>query len=48
MASGTGGLTGSLAFNQPIARNLDFTASLVDPLSMTRTGDVQMRYQIKW
>lgn len=48
VASGTAGLTGTLAFNQPIAANLDFTASVADPLSTTRTGDVQMRYQIKW
>lgn len=48
VTSGTGGLTGTLAFNQPIAANLNFTASVVDPLSTTRTGDVQMRYQIKW
>jgi hypothetical protein len=48
LASGSGGLTGTLALDQPIAPNLDFTASVVDPLSTTRTGDVQMHYQIKW
>lgn len=48
VANGTGGLTGTLAFNQPVAANLDFTASVNDPLSTTRSGDVQMRYQIKW
>jgi hypothetical protein len=48
VATGVSGVTGTLALNQPIAPNLDFTASLVDPLSATRTGDVQMRYQIKW
>jgi len=52
-ASGTlanhgGGVSGALALNQPIATNLDFTASVSDPLSSTRAGDVQMRYQIKW
>jgi hypothetical protein len=45
---GSGGLTRTLALNQPVAPDLDFTASVVDPLSTTRTGDVQMHYQIKW
>ncbi|MET0747404.1 MAG: hypothetical protein ABWY49_04370 [Rhizobium sp.] len=48
VASDSGGVTGTLAFNQPLAANLDFTASIVAPLSTTATGDVQMRYQIKW
>jgi hypothetical protein len=48
VASDSGGVTGTLAFNQPIAANLDFTASVADPLSTTPTGDVQMRYQINW
>lgn len=41
-------VSGSLALNQPIAPNLDLTASLSDPLSSNRAGDVQMHYKIKW
>ncbi|MGA1802004.1 hypothetical protein [Rhizobium sp. HT1-10] len=48
VTSATGSLTGSLGLNQPIAPHLNLTASMADPLSATRSGDVRMRYNIKW
>lgn len=48
VTSATGSLTGTVAFNQPIAPHLNLTASMADPLSATRSGDVRMRYNIKW
>jgi hypothetical protein len=38
----------TLAFNQPIAPNLNLTASLNDPLTLTPAGDVRVDYRIKW
>ncbi len=43
-----GALTTSLALEQPLAPNLNFTASLTDPMSTAQTGDVHLQYQIKW
>jgi hypothetical protein len=52
-ASGTmtdlrGAFTGTLALDQPIAPNLNFTASFTDPLSSEQAGDVRLDYRIKW
>lgn len=52
-ASGTltdfkGGLSSSLAVNQPIAPNLNFNASLTDPLTATPAGAVNVNYRIRW
>ncbi|MDL2398083.1 hypothetical protein [Rhizobium mayense] len=38
----------TLAFNQPIAPNLNLSASFNDPLTLTPTGDVRVDYRIKW
>ena len=43
-----GTVSSTLAFNQPIAPNLNFTASVVDPLAMTPAGNVNVNYRIKW
>jgi hypothetical protein len=43
-----GALTTSLALEQPLAPNLNFTASLTDPMSTAQTGDVHLQYQVKW
>lgn len=46
--STTGGVTGTVAVNQPIAPHLGFTASMADPLSSARAGDLRMNYRVKW
>jgi len=38
----------TLAFNQPIAPNLNLSASFNDPLTLTPAGDVRVDYRIKW
>jgi len=43
-----GGLSSSLAVNQPIALNLNFAASLTDPLTATPAGTVNVHYRIRW
>ncbi|MEZ2222836.1 hypothetical protein [Rhizobium sp. RCC_161_2] len=43
-----GAVSSTLAFNQPIAPNLNFTASVVDPLALTPAGNVNVNYRIKW
>jgi hypothetical protein len=43
-----GTLSSTLAFNQPIVPNLNFTASVVDPLALTPAGNVNVNYRIKW
>ncbi|MBO9100092.1 MULTISPECIES: hypothetical protein [unclassified Rhizobium] len=48
VTSATGDITGTLALNQPLAPHLRFTASVADPLSATRAGDLRMNYRIKW
>jgi hypothetical protein len=52
-ASGTltdmkGAFASSLAFDQPIAPNLSFNASLTDPMSPSKSGDLRINYQVKW
>ena len=48
LANDIGGISGALTLNQPVAPNLNFTASFNAPIAAARSGDVQMRYQIKW
>lgn len=48
LADAKAAFTSSLAFEQPIAPNLTFNASLVDPMSSSQTGDVRLNYQLKW
>ncbi|MFS8113471.1 hypothetical protein QD460_17245 [Rhizobium jaguaris] len=43
-----GAFSSTLAFNQPIAPNLNFSASFNDPLTLTPSGDVRVDYRIKW
>lgn len=43
-----GAVSSTLAFNQPIVTNLNFTASLTDPLALTPAGNVNVNYRIKW
>jgi hypothetical protein len=43
-----GAFSSTLAFKQPIAPNLNLTASLSDPLTLIPAGDVQVDYRIKW
>ncbi|NTI51798.1 hypothetical protein G6L94_26130 [Agrobacterium rhizogenes] len=43
-----GTVSSTVAFNQPIAPNLNFTASVVDPLALTPAGNVNVNYRIKW
>ncbi|CAN7664250.1 hypothetical protein LJR251_005103 [Rhizobium rhizogenes] len=43
-----GAVSSTLAFNQPIVSNLNFTASVVDPLALTPAGNVNVNYRIKW
>ncbi|HEX8048457.1 hypothetical protein [Rhizobium sp.] len=43
-----GAVSSTLAFNQPIVPNLNFTASVVDPLALTPAGNVNVNYHIKW
>ncbi|TCR89924.1 hypothetical protein [Rhizobium sp. BK376] len=52
-ASGTftdvrGAFTSSLAFDQSIAPNLSFNASLTDPMSSSKSSDFRLNYQVKW
>lgn len=41
-------INGTLALNQPVAANLDFTASFTGTLASEQTGDVRLNYNIKW
>ncbi|MDL2406892.1 hypothetical protein PY650_14725 [Rhizobium calliandrae] len=43
-----GAFSSTLGFNQPIAPNLNLSASFNDPLTLTPTGDVRVDYRIKW
>ena len=43
-----GAFSSTLAFKQPIAPNLNLTASLNDPLTLMPAGDVRVDYRIKW
>jgi hypothetical protein len=43
-----GAFTSTFVFDQPVAPNLNFTASFSDPLSPAPAGDVRLNYQIKW
>lgn len=38
----------TVVFQQPLASNLNFSASFTNPLTMAPTGDVRFDYRIKW
>ncbi|MEZ2126572.1 MULTISPECIES: hypothetical protein [unclassified Sinorhizobium] len=48
IADASGDVTTTLGFNQAILSNLNFSASLTEPLSAQPTGDVRLNYQVKW
>ncbi|WP_132957515.1 hypothetical protein [Rhizobium sp. BK251] len=43
-----GDFSTTLAISQNILPNLDLSASLTDPISSGKTGDVRLRYQVRW
>ncbi|WFU06046.1 hypothetical protein QA648_23250 (plasmid) [Rhizobium sp. CB3171] len=43
-----GTFSSTFALNQAIAPNLNLTASLTDPLTLTPAGNVRVDYRIKW
>ncbi|MBB4566865.1 hypothetical protein [Rhizobium leucaenae] len=43
-----GAFSSTLALNQAIVPNLNFTASLTDPMTLTPAGNVRVDYRIKW
>lgn len=48
LANDIGGIAGGLTLAQPVAPHLNFNASFNAPIASERTGNVQMRYRIKW
>lgn len=48
IADASGDVTTTLGFNQAILPNLNFSASLTEPLSGEQAGDVRLNYQVKW
>jgi hypothetical protein len=38
----------TVSFQQPLAPNLNFSASFADPQTLTPAGNVRLDYRVKW